>query len=527
MGELLSARWARGETEKEPFLRRARMFAAVTLPYLSPDVSGASMGDDLPVPTNSIGARGVSNLASKLTLSLFPPQVPFFQYELSPLEFADAVGIPADPSDPDFARAVTNAQLVLNRREREIQRALDTTGWRARAFESFLHLITGGSYLFRLGKGGAATGFRLDQHNVERDADGLPQWILVRESIHRDKLPPSIRAKAIADHTTAPRPSGREEVDLFTACERLPDGRWRTWQEAADLLVPRSTKVLSEDDLPWLPVRFIPDSNEDYGRSFADLVLGDLRTNEGLNQALIDVAALAAQVIFFVDPSMPVTPTRIAEAETGDYLPGNGDLVKPMVLDKLADMTIASNVKAGVQSGLELSFLLRSAVRRDGERVTAEEIRQIAQELDESLGGVFGLLAVEFQAPLVRKLEVILEREGALMELPKKTARVKITTGMDALGRGRDALALRSYLADVQAVFGDQAAKVIVAEEYLRRLALSQGIDPTGLIRSSEEIEQMNQQEQMAAFANRVGPEGVKLIGQQMAANQAGAPAQQ
>ena len=39
---------------------------------------------ELPQNFQSIGARGVNNLSSKLMLSLFPPTLPFMRLELSP-----------------------------------------------------------------------------------------------------------------------------------------------------------------------------------------------------------------------------------------------------------------------------------------------------------------------------------------------------------------------------------------------------------------------------------------------------------
>ncbi|WP_265102931.1 portal protein, partial [Acinetobacter baumannii] len=45
-------------------------------------------------------------------------------------------------------------------------------------------------------------------------------------------------------------------------------------------------------------------------------------------------------------------------------------------------------------------FLLSSSIVRDAERVTAEEIRMQANELETSLGGVYSRLAVDFQKPM-------------------------------------------------------------------------------------------------------------------------------
>ena len=53
---------------------------------------------------------------------------------------------------------------------------------------------------------------------------------------------------------------------------------------------------------------------------------------------------------------------------------------------------------------LGAAFLLNTAVTRDAERVTAQEIRMQAQELESSLGGVYSRLANELQLPLAKRL---------------------------------------------------------------------------------------------------------------------------
>ena len=66
------------ESERETFLDRARDSSKLTLPTLIPP-SNYSNATKYSTPFNSVGARGVNNLASKLLLSLVPPNAPFFR----------------------------------------------------------------------------------------------------------------------------------------------------------------------------------------------------------------------------------------------------------------------------------------------------------------------------------------------------------------------------------------------------------------------------------------------------------------
>ena len=71
------ARYSQLETRREPFLTRARDAAKLTIPSLLPP-SGHTGHSKFSTPAQSLGARGVNNLASKLLLALLPPNSPFF-----------------------------------------------------------------------------------------------------------------------------------------------------------------------------------------------------------------------------------------------------------------------------------------------------------------------------------------------------------------------------------------------------------------------------------------------------------------
>ena len=47
-----------------------------------------------PTPYQSVGSRGVTNLASKLMLALFPPQAPFFRLDVDELVYKQIEGDP-------------------------------------------------------------------------------------------------------------------------------------------------------------------------------------------------------------------------------------------------------------------------------------------------------------------------------------------------------------------------------------------------------------------------------------------------
>ena len=67
---------------RDKYTQRAEKCALYTIPRLFPKEDDT--GDtDYATPYNSVGARGVNNLASKLLLALLPPSQPFFRIGLT------------------------------------------------------------------------------------------------------------------------------------------------------------------------------------------------------------------------------------------------------------------------------------------------------------------------------------------------------------------------------------------------------------------------------------------------------------
>ena len=70
------------KADRQQFLDRARECSELTIPSLIPD-EGHNSTSELYSPFQSVGARGVNNLASKLLLLLLPPNSPFFRLSIA------------------------------------------------------------------------------------------------------------------------------------------------------------------------------------------------------------------------------------------------------------------------------------------------------------------------------------------------------------------------------------------------------------------------------------------------------------
>jgi hypothetical protein len=540
-GYKAAERYAALEPTREPFLKRARDSAALTVPYLMPP-AGFGPHTELPTPYQSIGARGIRTLSSKLLLALFPANTPFFKYSIDDLTLRK---LEAENGQAGMRGEVEKA---LSAREKAVLQEMETALFRPAAFTALQHLLAAGNFLMYVPDKGATRGYRLDQYVVRRDPAGNLLEFITKEAVLPGSLPPQTRAVIEASVGTNAPPSGKTVTasvsdqkptavdaatwDLYTlVCRNYANNRWEIFQEINGIKVPDSEGHYPLDKLPWLVLRLSSQPGESYGRSYVEEYLGDLDSLEGLTQSIVESAAAAARVVFLVKPNGTTSLRVVAKARNGDTVPGDTNDVGALQLNKGGDLQVAAKKAEDIAQNLAFAFLLNTAIQRNGERVTAEEIRYMAAELDTALGGVYTLLGAEFQLIAVRRFEQRMEAAKAVAPLPKDMVSPQIVTGIEAIGRGADQRNLKLFVAEIIQTLGpEMALKVVNLHEFIKRSAAAYGIDTEGLIASQEEMEQSEQQAMLMQMVQQLGPEGLKQLGgmaqQQMKLSAAEQPTQ-
>ena len=310
--------------------------------------------------------------------------------------------------------------------------------------------------------------------------------------------------------------SADDEVHLYTAVCRKENG-WKVWQEINGIVIPSTEGKYPLDKNPFIPLRFSRIDGEDYGRSYIEEYLGDLQSLEKLTQALVEGSAAAAKVLFLVNPNGTTRARTLAESPNGAITQGNAADVTTLQLNKFNDFRVVQESMQKIEERLGHAFLLTSGVVRNAERVTAEEIRMLSQELEAAIGGLYSLLSTELQMPMVNRLMQIMNKKKALPKLPEKVVNPVIITGVEALGRGNDLQKLDMFLAGAAQVVGPEAvAQYVNVGEYFKRRATSLGIKTNGLVKNEEQMAQEAQQAQQMQMAEKLGPSGIKAASDQM-----------
>jgi hypothetical protein len=275
-------------------------------------------------------------------------------------------------------------------------------------------------------------------------------------------------------------------------------GRWVWHQEADDKILPNSRSTAPKNASPWLVLRFNTVDGEDYGRGRVEEFVGDLRSLEGLSQALVEGSAAAAKVVFLVSPSSTTKPKTIADAGNGAIVQGRPEDVAVIQVGKTADFSTAANMAQQLERRIAEAFMQLNI--RQSERTTAEEVRLTQMELEQQLGGIFSLLTIEFLIPYLNRTLLILQRSKEIPSIPKDLVRPQIVAGVNALGRGQDRESLTQFVGTIAQTLGPEALmKYINPSEAIKRLAAAQGIDVLNLVKTEQEMAQEQQQQQQMA----------------------------
>ena len=489
------------QTARRQFLDKAVECSKLTLPYLiTDDLSSRPTHETLNVPWQSVGAKCCVALAAKLMLATLPPQATFFKLQVRDDKLGE--DIPAE--------ARSELDLSFSKMERMVMDYIAASNDRVVIHQALKHLIVGGNALLFMGKDGIKN-YPLNRYVVNRDGNGNVLEIVTKELINKDVLGYDLPVKTPNSVSDESQGAGSEDVEVYTYV-KLENGRWIWHQECHDKIIPDTRSSAPKNASPWLVLTFNEVDGEQYGRGRVEEFLGDLKSLEGLSQALVEGAAAASKVIFLVSPSSTTKPATISKAGNGAIVQGRAEDIQVVQVGKTADFSTAAQMAQTIEKRLLEAFLVMNV--RNAERVTAEEVRLTQLELEQQLGGIFSLLTVSFLIPYLARTLLVLQRSNEIPKLPKDLVRPKIVAGINALGRGQDRESLNMFIATIAQTLGPEALmRYINPEEAIKRLAAAQGIDVLNLVKSPEQMEEEKQEamdnqqnqtllEQAGQFAN-------------------------
>jgi len=473
-------------TVRESMEGEWRDASQLTLPYIFP-IEDKDESAILPTPYNSVGASGVNTLASKLLLALLPPTGVFFRLlpDKNVLEGAEEGKL--KQLDSELAQVENDVVEYIN------QKAM-----RVPVYEAIkLLIITGNAMLYKVPNGSFKV-FSPYQYVVQRDYVGNVLTSCIQERMDIRTLPKKVQEQLEeSEDNTEVEVQGDttelKQVNVYTMIVRESTNKYKVWQEIKGVVIAGTEKSYTQDTLPYITLRWTTVNNESYGRGLVSQYLGDLRSLEGLTQTIVEGAGISAMHLFGLRPGSTLQVEDLNNAQNGEFVLGDLEReVSTLQVNKGADLGVPLNLIGQLEQRLSKAFMLMSGQVRDSERTTATEVRATAAELEATLGGVFSVLAAEFQTPVINLILKELQPEVLKIAIPS------VTTGISAISREKDYTNLNTMLQSIAQLGPDVIATYLNVPAYLGQIATSLGMNPDDIVKSQEQIQQEQMQQQQA-----------------------------
>ncbi|AKM29409.1 phage tail protein [Pandoraea faecigallinarum] len=495
--------WEAGSLKRTALLSRCEKYAAFTQPIICPPQGYNEQSEELQTDFQSLGNQLVNNLSNKLMLALFAPSRPFFRLDV-PSQLLQQLMTRLDVP-------VESLQGQLAVAERNCIKQLDKMGIRPKLYLALKHLIITGNCLIVLGKKKDAPMrvLGLKRFVVKRSMTGRIIEIVIHEKVRFDELEHDVQAHL---KSVKPQQYGRMNPLDPTTCTEVSYFKWIRWDgekerytettQIGDLdLGPQFQGTYSEKDLPYRVLTWELADENDYGTGLVEQNSGDFAALSVLSESEVKGAILASEFRWLVNPAGQTNAKDLENSENGAALPGVKDDIIPLITGTGANMQFVDTVATKYVNRLGRTFLLGASVIRDAERVTAEEVRLVANELETALGGVYSRLAIDFQLPMAYWL---VELTG--VKLGETEIEPTIVTGLDALSRNGDLDNLKACIMDLAALSGlpPQAQFVLKMDAIAQAIFAGRGVDSTQYIKSPDEQKAQLENQQAAALAQQV-----------------------
>lgn len=507
LAERPSQVWSRLDGIKAPFLRRCERYAALTIPKLCLPNGHNPTNSPTTQDYQSLGAALVNHLNNKVLLALFRPGDPFFRLDPGKKTKAELAQIGMTPED---------LATLLAGKELDAVSVLDQRAIRPKLYQAGRHVVALGNALLELPndkKDARVYGIR--SFCVKRTATGAVHTLAINERMRFDELEKDVR-------DCCPNKQADSEINLYRIITRQDDGTYHMVQAVDEVQLPVQFEgKWPADKLPFHVLVWDLADEADYATGLVEDHEGDFEALSALSESLLDGSILTTEMRWLVNPGGVTTIEDFRKSVNGDAIAGQeGDVAAVNGGDPRA-IEICLKVIEAYSQRLARAFLLQSAMTRDAERVTAEEIRALAMELETAFGGVYSQLGLSWQKPVA-----LWCLKDVDMDIHGTDLTVTVITGLDALTRNAQLEKLRAALGDL-ALF-EQLPDGLKARLDWRRIAefvgQGRGVNLVPYLKSEEQYRAEQEQAMKDQATTAAGVSAGEAAGQ-MAAQQ-GVPAQ-
>lgn len=477
--------WSELANKRRTFMGRLEKYAGWTLPRLLTPGGFDPLTEDLRHDWQAVGAQSVNHVVNKMVLSLFAPSRPFMRLEADPQWKAAQLAQGLEEAMIDDALATAEQRAV-----KELDRRGDV---RSKLYVTLSNLVALGNALVYLPPKNDedVRCFSIRTFAVRRTGSGKVKTLVTKEEFLFDELEVKVQDTLLALKKHY-KPDTKVAFYRLIQRNRIGGYEMTQWVDG-DVLPKEYNGAWSEDDMPYRVLTWNLKDGSDYGTGLVEDYAGDFAALSALSEAQIKGAILASEFRWLVNPSGMTKPEDLEDSENGAAIPGLKDDISLVTTSKGNDIAQVQSVAADYIQRIGRGFLLGSTVTRQAERVTAEEIRMQATELETSFGGTYSRVAVDMQLPVARWLLKSID-----LSLKNTKLELSIITGLDALSRSGDLDNLRAAIADLSGLQAlGQVAGQLNINALVSTIFAGHGLSASKYVKSPQQA-QADQQAQQA-----------------------------
>lgn len=476
-------------------LERLELYAIWTIPSVFPSKCNQRAKGNALIEHDyqSVGALLVNRLASKLARTLFPVGTSFFRIEITEQT--------RQKINQMFKQDVQSGDSALINLENTACRRLFLKASYAQLVQALRLLIVTGECLLHRASGRVSV-YSLRNYVVQRNNVGEVQRIIIKEPKKYYELDSATKT-IVGEHDEDTL------LDLYTQVLRKVKKvngsdvvSWEVTQEIDGKKL--SGKQVFRDNLcPYIPVPWSFMNGDAYGRGYVEEYSGDFAKLSELSAALTHYELQATRVLNVFDPAGQFDIDSAVNALSGDWIQGQVNAVNAFEVGSYQKIQELRNDIQSVEQRLSTAFMYTGNTR-DAERITAFEIQMNAEEAEQVLGGVYSQLSQNMHLPLAYLL--LDEVDPTIIQaFDVNDIELNILTGLIALSRSSENQALMiaaNQIAQAIPVFAQMSKKYDI-DKMISGILLSNGIDPSSIEKTLEQLQQEAENDEKAAMAQQ------------------------
>lgn len=530
---------------RQPFVDEAKEMAELVVPGMYEGTTNDPFGSgsryifgqaNFNSANQSLISKGVLLLSWTMASVMLPADGDYFSRNIEQsvaAQFEDlekqrqqasqAMGQGGDP--PDFIPISLQINQEFLRDDIIIKKQIASSNHQEELARSLFHSIISGIAVFGHLTLTSAKTYTIQNSVTVFDSAHEPVEVVVADKLPLSSLPDSVRKKLIGsinDTSVGNLQPDDQFVTIYTQQIRLSNDTLRVNTEIEGLPIDELSFEIPSDAPVLIPLPFMfLNESDPYPTGWLTYNRGDCFSYENGELAVEGMISAAAACILGLPPGSRLTTEEIRKSPGLSVVPvsDNKSVIQAIVAPIAQNLQQVAARQEKKERQLMMTFGMDFAIQRPGERVTAEEIQQMAAGLQKLFGATYKQLERSFQYRHVKRQFFLAEEAKLIRPVDKKMYTLSLTAGLQTQEAQNDVSKMDQLLArDAQlAQLEQQGTGSFNKDATLQWYAQKMKLDVSAMTMTPDERAEQMGIGQLFTVIRQLGPQAPGMIAQMLA----------